>query len=195
MPYTAVLVRVLGNSSLRSIAARISDTAPMDVAASALTRLLITRHGQKDFFLFNTEFIRQAVKASTATLTVMIASIAVVSLVVGGIGVMNIMLVSVSERTREIGIRMAVGARRSDILHQFLIEAVLVCAIGGVLGVALALVAEFTYSHISTRFPMIFSPFSVVTALAVSTIIGVASGYLPARQAAQLDPIKGLASE
>jgi macrolide transport system ATP-binding/permease protein len=195
VPYTALRGRMLGNSPLRSITARVSDMVPMEVAASAVTQLLTARHGRKDFFLFNTDTIRKSVESTTATLTMLIASIAVISLIVGGIGVMNIMLVSITERTREIGIRTAVGARRSDILQQFLIEAVLVCVIGGVLGVALALAGGFIYSHVSSGFPMIFSPFSIVAALAVTTVIGVAFGYLPARHAAQLDPIDALARE
>jgi macrolide transport system ATP-binding/permease protein len=134
-------------------------------------------------------------KPTTATLTLLIASIAVISLIVGGIGVMNIMLVSVTERAREIGIRTAVGARQSDILQQFLIEAVLVCLIGGALGVVLALGIGFIYSHLSSNFPMNFSTFSIIAAIAVSTVIGVAFGYLPARHGAGLDPIDALARE
>jgi macrolide transport system ATP-binding/permease protein len=195
VPYTAVLGRMLGNSPLRSITARVSDMVPVDVAASAVTQLLTARHGRKDFFLFNSDTIRKTVESTTATLALLIASIAVISLVVGAIGVMNTMLISVTERTREIGIRTAVGARRSDILQQFLIEAVLVCVIGGVLGVTLALVAGFIHSHLSTRFPVSFSPISIIAALGVSTVIGVAFGYLPARHAAQLDPVEALARE
>jgi macrolide transport system ATP-binding/permease protein len=195
VPYTAVLGRMLGPVSLRGITARIRDDAPVDAASNAVTQLLIARHGRKDFFIFNTDTIRKTVESTTAALTLLIASIAVISLIVGGIGVMNIMLVSVTERTREIGIRTAVGARRSDILQQFLIEAVLVCLIGGVLGVALALGIGFAFSHLSTTFPMIFSPFSIVAALAVSTVIGVAFGFLPARHAASLNPIDALARE
>jgi macrolide transport system ATP-binding/permease protein len=195
VPYTAVLGRMLGPGSLRSITARIRDDAPVDGASNAVTQLLIARHGRKDFFIFNTDTIRKTVESTTATLTLLIASIAVIALIVGGIGVMNIMLVSVTERTREIGIRTAVGARRSDILQQYLIEAVLVCLIGGVLGVALAVGIGFAYSHLSTTFPMIFSPISILGALAVSSVIGVAFGYLPARHAASLNPIDALARE
>lgn len=195
VPYTSVMGRMLGVSPLRSITVRIRDEAPMDWGADAVTQILTARHGRKDFFIFNTDTIRKTVESTTATLTLLIASIAVISLIVGGIGVMNIMLVSVTERTREIGIRTAVGARRADILQQFLIEAVLVCLIGGVLGVALALTIGLIYSHVSTTFPMIFSPVSIVAALTVSTLIGVAFGYLPARHAANLNPIDALARE
>ena len=118
-----------------------------------------------------------------------------ISLIVAGVGVMNIMLVSVTERTREIGIRMAVGARQRDILQQFLIEAVLICLIGGALGAVLTLIIGFIYAHVSTRFPMIFSAASIIYALAISMFIGVICGYLPARHAARLDPIEALARE
>jgi macrolide transport system ATP-binding/permease protein len=195
VPYTSVTGRMLGPSSLRSITARIRDAEPMDVAANAVTQILITRHGRKDFFIFNADTIRKTAESATATLTLLISSIAVISLIVGGIGVTNIMLVSVTERRREIGIRTAVGARQSDIMRQFLIEAVLVCLVGGALGVALALAIGFMYSHLSTNFPMIFSSFSIVASLIVSTLIGVACGYLPARHAASLNPIDALARE
>jgi macrolide transport system ATP-binding/permease protein len=195
VPYTAALGRMLGPVSLRSITTRIRDNAPVDGATAAVTQLLTARHGRKDFFIFNADTIRKTIESTTATLTLLIASIAVISLIVGGIGVMNIMLVSVTERTREIGIRTAVGARQSDILQQFLIEAVLVCLIGGALGVALALAIGFIYSYLSSTFPMIFSPFSIIASIAVSTVIGVAFGYLPARYAARLNPIDALARE
>jgi macrolide transport system ATP-binding/permease protein len=195
MPYTSVFGRMLGPVPLRSITARIRDDAPMEAAEADVTHLLTARHGRKDFFVFNADTIRKTVESTTSTLTLLIASIAVISLIVGGIGVMNIMLVSVTERTREIGIRTAVGARQSDILQQFLIEAVLLCLIGGVLGVALALSVGLVYSHLSTTLPMIFSLFSIAAALAVSTVIGVAFGYLPARRAAGLNPIDALARE
>lgn len=122
----------------------------------------------------------------------MISSIAAIALVVGGIGVMNIMLVSVTERTREIGVRMAVGARRSDILQQFLIESVLVCLLGGMLGidVALALGAELELANVG--FSLVFSANSILAAFACSSLIGIGFGFLPARRAAQLDPVEAL---
>lgn len=195
VPYTTALGRMLGPSSLRSITARIVDAASTESAANAVTTLLVARHGRKDFFIFNADTIRKTVESTTATLTLLVASIAVISLIVGGIGVMNIMLVSVTERTREIGIRTAVGARRSDILTQFLFESVLVCLIGGMLGIVLALTIGLVYSHLSLNLPMIFSPSSIIAAIAVSTLIGVGFGYLPARHAAQLEPVEALARE
>ena len=195
MPYTSVIARLTGPTALRSITVRVRDDAPMDRAAAALTAFLKLRHNAQDFFFFNTDTIRKSVESTTATLTLLVSAIAVISLVVGGIGVMNIMLVSVTERTREIGIRTAVGARRRDILQQFLIEAVLVCLIGGVLGVVLALIISLVYSQWSTPIPMIFSPFSIVASLVVSTLIGATFGFLPARHAASLNPIDALARE
>ena len=114
-------------------------------------------------------------------------------LVVGGIGVMNIMLVSVAERTQEIGVRMAVGARQDDILKQFLIEAVLVCLVGGVLGIVLALLIGLAFKILfAGAFSMVFSTASIVLAFTCSTFIGVLFGFLPARRAAQLDPVDAL---
>jgi macrolide transport system ATP-binding/permease protein len=194
-PYSTIMGRMLGEPYLRGITVRIKDEVPTDLAAAAVSKLLRKRHGRKDFYLFNSDTIRNAIKSTTATLTLLIASIALISLIVGGIGVMNIMLVSVTERTREIGVRTAVGARRSDILRQFLIEAVLICLIGGALGVALALAVGLAFSYWSSNFSMVFSTSSIVTAVAVSTAIGVVFGFLPARNAARLDPVGALARE
>jgi macrolide transport system ATP-binding/permease protein len=194
-PYTAVMGRILGQQHLKSISARVRDDSPTDLVADVITRLLTRRHGRKDFYIYNTDTIRKAIENTTATMTLVVASIAVVSLVVGGIGVMNIMLVSVTERTREIGLRTAGGARRADILRQFLIEAVLVCLIGGMLGIALAFGIGIAFSGMFKDFPMIFSTSSIVAAVAVSTVIGVVFGFLPARNAARLDPVEALARE
>jgi macrolide transport system ATP-binding/permease protein len=195
VPYTSVMGRMLGTTFLRSITVRIRDDASVDRAADAVSQLLIARHGQKDFFIFNADTVKKTVESTTATMSLLIASIAVISLMVGGIGVMNVMLVSVTERTREIGIRTAVGARRSDILQQFQIEAMLVCLIGGALGILVALTIGFIYSHLFSNLPMIFSPLSIIAAIAVSMGIGLAFGYLPARHAAQLDPVEALGRE
>ena len=128
-------------------------------------------------------------------MTLLISSIALISLIVGGIGVMNIMLVSVTERTQEIGVRMAVGARHGDILQQFLIEAVLVCLLGGLLGVGLALAGGLAVSLSGSDFNMVFSSTAIVSAFICSTGIGVLFGFLPARNAARLDPVMALARE
>ncbi|QRG09619.1 efflux RND transporter periplasmic adaptor subunit [Xanthobacter dioxanivorans] len=160
---------------------------------AAVTRFLTQRHGTKDFFIINTDDIRNTITATTETMTVLIAAIAVISLIVGGIGVMNIMLVSVSERVGEIGVRMAVGARRSDILNQFLIEAALVCLVGGVAGIALAFGVAFAYA--GSNFTLVYSATSIVAAVLCSSRIGVGFGYLPARNASRLDPVTALARD
>jgi len=195
-PYTTVMGRMLGQTFINSITVRVADDTPMSAAQEAIERLMLMRHGKKDFFLNNTDEIRQTIEQTTRTMTLLISSIAIISLIVGGIGVMNIMLVSVTERTKEIGVRMAVGARKSDILQQFLIEAVLVCLIGGSIGVALALGIGMLASKLGgDSFTMVFSTSSIVAAFLCSTLIGVVFGFLPARSAAQLDPVEALSRE
>lgn len=195
MPYTAVNSRILGTNSLRSVTVRIKDSASSDVAENGVVTLLTKRHGSKDFFIINTDQIRQTITATTQTLTILISAIAIISLIVGGIGVMNIMLVSVTERTSEIGVRMAVGARTSDILQQFLIEAVLVCLLGGILGILLSLLFGVVFGKITTDYKLIYSPVSIALAFLCSTLIGVIFGYLPARSAAKLDPVVALSRD
>lgn len=192
LPFSTVQTRILGSSTLRSVTLRVADEADMAAAEAAVTALLTERHGVQDFFIVNTDEIRQTITSTTATLALLIGSIAVISLVVGGIGVMNIMLVSVSERVGEIGVRMAVGARRSDILRQFLAEAVLVCALGGVLGVATALALGGAFQASGSQFGLVYSPLSIVMAVGSSMLIGVVFGYLPARRAAGLNPVAAL---
>ncbi|WP_454828711.1 MacB family efflux pump subunit [Pseudoxanthomonas wuyuanensis] len=195
VPYTTVMSRMLGQSYVSSITVRVADDTPMDAAEEAITRLLKLRHGTEDFFLSNSAEIRETIEETTQTMTLMISAIAAIALIVGGIGVMNIMLVSVTERTREIGVRMAVGARQSDIMQQFLIEAVLVCLLGGLLGVGLALAIGWLFDTTGGSFSMVFSTGSIVAAFACSSLIGVGFGFLPARSAAQLDPVEALARE
>ena len=195
VPYTTAMRRLMGQNHLRNITVRISDSANPAAAEQGITKLMTQRHGSKDFFVRNSDSIRQTIESTTQTLTLLISSIAVISLIVGGIGVMNIMLVSVTERTQEIGVRMAVGARQSDILRQFLIEAVLVCLLGGGLGIALALSLGVIFEQFNTGFSMIYSTASIVTAFGVSSLIGVVFGFLPARRAAQLDPVDALSRQ
>ncbi|MDA9509155.1 macrolide transporter [Bradyrhizobium sp. CCBAU 11386] len=195
LPYTTVQARFLGDPSLRSISIRINDTMSTSVAEQAVTRLLTERHRTKDFFILNTDEIRRTIQSTAQILTLLVAAIAVISLIVGGIGVMNIMLVSVSERIAEIGVRMAVGARQSDILQQFLIEAVLVCLIGGALGIGSALGFGAIFNAFDVGFRLIYSTTAIVIAVAFSTVIGVAFGYMPARNASRLDPVAALSRE
>lgn len=195
LPYTTVINRMIGQTTLKSITVRVNDDIDMTVAEQSIERLMTQRHGTKDFFIFNSDSIRQTIESTTATMTLLVSMIALISLIVGGIGVMNIMLVSVTERTREIGVRMAVGARSSDILQQFLIEAVLVCLLGGVLGILLALLIGVIFASLVTTFAMSFSAVAIVAAFTCSSLIGVVFGYFPARRAAQLDPINALERE
>ena len=156
---------------------------------------MLQRHGTKDFFIFNSDNVRETINSSAWVLTLLVSTIALISLIVGGIGVMNIMLVSVTERTREIGVRMAVGARSSDILQQFLIEAVLVCLTGGIIGILLSFVVGFIFNALVTSFAMSFSSIAIVAAFSCSSIIGIIFGYFPAKRAAKLDPIYALERE
>ncbi len=195
VPYTTAMSRIVNQNYLRSITVRVRDDAPTSAAEQGINQILERRHGRKDFYVLNTDSIRQTIEATTQTMTLLISSIAVISLVVGGIGVMNIMLVSVTERTREIGVRMAVGARQSDIQQQFLIEAVLVCLIGGVLGILAALGFGQIFARTSSDFQMVYSHGSMAAAFLCATLIGVVFGFLPARSAARLDPVEALARE
>lgn len=196
VPYTTAMRRILGQSYLSSIAVRVADSYDMSQAEADITELLTRLHGGKtDFFLQNTATIRETIESTSQTLTLLISTIAVISLVVGGIGVMNIMLVSVSERTKEIGIRMAVGARRGDILRQFLIEAVLVCFVGGAAGVALSFGLGSALTTMMAGATVRYSVESNILAIVSSSLIGVVFGFMPARSAARLDPVEALARE
>lgn len=194
-PYTTVMQQVTGDRNIRNITVKVRDDVNSQTAEKSLTELLIARHGQKDFFTVNSDSIKQTVENATATMTLLISSIALISLVVGGIGVMNIMLVSVTERTREIGIRMAIGARQSNILQQFLIEAILICIIGGLVGIGLSVGISALFNMLANDFAMSFSVASIVLAVLCSSIIGVVFGFMPAKNASKLDPIEALSRE
>jgi len=195
VPYTTAMTRLTGQQYLKSIIVRVADDVNTNVAEQSAVKLLTQRHGTKDFFVSNLDAIRQTIEKTTQTMTLLISSIALISLLVGGIGVMNIMLVSVTERTQEIGVRMAVGARHSDIMQQFLIEAILVCLLGGFLGVTLALGVGLMVKLSGSDFKMAYSTTAIISAFLCSTFIGVLFGFLPARNAARLDPVVALARE
>ncbi|WP_394213446.1 MacB family efflux pump subunit [Psychrobacter piscatorii] len=196
MPYTTMMSRIKGGSNIESFVALIDDNISSSAAESAISQLMISRHGTDDFRIRNSDFIRQTIESTTTAMTLLISSIAIISLVVGGIGVMNIMLVSVTERTNEIGVRMAVGARQSDIMQQFLIEAVLVCILGGLLGIGLAFaIGELINRVGGDSFKVIYSPTSIIAAFVCSTLIGIIFGFLPARNAAKLDPVEALSRD
>ncbi|MFT4117862.1 MacB family efflux pump subunit [Bradyrhizobium sp.] len=195
LPYTTVQAQFTGDRALRSILLRISDEISTALAQDAVTTLLTQRHNTRDFVILNTDDIRRTITSTTQTLAFLVASIAVISLIVGGIGVMNIMLVSVSERISEIGVRMAVGARRSDILQQFLVEATLISSIGGIAGILVAILLGVAANIAMPGFQVSYSLFSISAAFLTSTGIGVAFGFFPARRAAFLDPVVALSRD
>lgn len=195
LPYTTVQAQFTGDRALRSILLRISDEVSTNLAQDAVTTLLTQRHNTRDFVILNTDDIRRTITSTTQTLAFLVAAIAVISLVVGGIGVMNIMLVSVSERISEIGVRMAVGARRSDILQQFLVEATLISSIGGIAGILIAVLLGVAINLAVPGFQVTYSVFSIGAAFLTSTGIGVAFGFFPARRAAFLDPVVALSRD
>ncbi|NDJ58299.1 macrolide ABC transporter ATP-binding protein/permease MacB [Enterobacteriaceae bacterium 4M9] len=195
LPWSTVAGRISGQSWLNTITVRVKDGYESAEAEKQLTRLLELRHGKRDFFTYNMDELLKTAERTTRTLQLFLTLVAVISLLVGGIGVMNIMLVSVTERTREIGIRMAVGARASDVLQQFLIEAVLVCLVGGAIGVMLSLLIAFALQLVLTGWSIGFSPLALLTAFICSTLTGVLFGWLPARSASRLNPIDALARE
>lgn len=194
-PYTTAMNRIIGDNHINSITMKIKDNVDMQIAEKDVTNILTIRHKAKDFFIMNVDTLKKTVESTTNTMKLLISCIACISLVVGGIGVMNIMLVSVTERTREIGIRMAIGAKQRNILQQFLIEAILICLIGGVLGVGISVAFGIIFNMVIKNFTMIFSIFSIVAAVLCSTMIGVIFGYMPAKNASELDPINALSRD
>jgi putative ABC transport system permease protein len=199
MPYTTVMKNIKGQWWLDDILMSGTSAAVVDQAEEDITALMRQRHhiqpgADDDFNLRHPTDIAEAVKQSTETMEALLAAIASVSLIVGGIGIMNIMLVSVTERTREIGLRLAVGARGRDVLRQFLVEAVLLSLVGGVVGIA---IGTFGARKIADAFqwPTHVSTNAIVVAFGFSALIGVFFGYYPARQAARLDPIDALRFE
>lgn len=194
-PYTSVINNITGDRYIHSITVKVKDDIDSQAAEERVKKLLSQKHGKSDFFTFNSDTIKQTVESTTQTMQLLIASIAAISLIVGGIGVMNIMLVSVTERTKEIGIRMAIGARKSDILQQFLIEAVLLCVLSGIIGVILAFFAGEIFNSLNLDFVMRFSVAPVVLSLVASSVIGIIFGYIPALRASKLNPIDALLQE
>ncbi|EGB44537.1 MacB family efflux pump subunit, partial [Escherichia coli] len=189
MPYSTVMYRIVGKPVLTGISVRLKDNVDNEAAISAISQLLTRRHGIKDFQLYNFEQIRKSIEHTSMTFSILILMVACISLMIGSIGVMNIMLISVTERTHEIGVRMAVGARRSDIMQQFIIEAVLVCLIGGALGIALSYITGALFNALADGiFAAIYSWQAAVAAFFCSTLIGIIFGYLPARKAARDGP-------
>src|SRR5882762_10957820 len=199
MPYTTVMKKIKGQTWLDEIMCSATSATVLDQAEEDIAVLLRERHhirpgAQDDFNLRHPTEIAEAVKQSTQTMEGLLAAVASVSLIVGGIGIMNIMLVSVTERTREIGLRRAVGARGRDVLRQFLVEAVVLSLIGGAIGIGFGTLGARMIAD-TFQWPTRVSASAIALAFGCSAAIGVFFGYYPARQAARLDPIEALRFE
>ncbi|MDP9121941.1 MAG: ABC transporter permease [Acidobacteriota bacterium] len=199
VPYSTAMHKIKGINWLDDIMCSAVSQDAIRPAKDQIARLLRQRHHLRtdspdDFNLRSPEELLQAQQETSRTFTILLASIASVSLLVGGIGIMNIMFVTVTERTREIGVRRAMGATRSDVQTQFLLEAVLLCALSGTMGVLLGIVASSVFSHL-LGWVTIIPPRSIAIAVVFSAVIGIAFGFYPARKAALLDPIEALRYE
>lgn len=193
VPVGAAAVRLVGSMELSRINVVIRDMRHAAETEAAIVKTLTARHGRKDFNILNQAQAVQQLAQANRTLTLMLGLIAAISLLVGGIGVMNVMLMTVRERTREIGIRMATGARQADILRQFLVEAMLLTGIGGTVGVSGGLLIGLGLKALGI--PMAFSPLAAAMAFGCAVATGMIFGFMPARQAARLDPVRALAGE
>jgi putative ABC transport system permease protein len=199
VPYTSLMKRISGRTNIGSVTVQAQSPAVSANVQRDIADLLRQRHRMgpgrdDDFTIRGQQEIADAATATTRTMTVLLGAIAGVSLIVGGIGIMNIMLVSVTERTREIGIRMAVGAHARDILLQFLIEAITLSLLGGIIGIALGVSAAKILSAVA-GWPTLISASSIIIAVLFSAAIGIFFGFYPARKAAHLDPIEALRYE
>ena len=193
MPLSTGRMRLFGRRYVRAITVQVSDAEQMDDTEREIHDLLLARHRKVDFQVRNMSSLLETATETQNTLTILLGSIAAISLLVGGIGVMNIMLVSVTERVREIGIRMATGARMLHILLQFITEALVVCAVGGLVGVLGGLGAAWIAQRLGS--PVVYSLTPVLLAFGSAFLIGLLFGFLPARRAAKLDPVVALATE
>jgi macrolide transport system ATP-binding/permease protein len=194
MPLSTGYMRVFGRRYLQSLTILVADASVINQTQEDIEKIITERHrGVTDFNIRNTASILEAAIATQETLTLLLASVAAISLLVGGIGVMNIMLVSVTERTREIGVRMATGARMGNILLQFNTEALVVCGIGGLVGVALGVAVALIVQSFGVA--VLLSPIPALLAFSCAFLTGLLFGYLPARKAAQMDPVVALSYE
>lgn len=196
LPFSTVRARIAGqDASLYGLTVRISPHVDTKIAENAVRELLTRRHGRTDFFIFNSDQFRKTYEKTARTMSLLISSVAAIALIIGGIGVMNIMLVSVTERTKEIGLRMAVGARKRDIMLQFQIEAIAICLTGAALGIGLALIICTVANNGSSDFPMVLTGGAIGIASVSAMTVGLLFGHLPARNAANLDPVAALSRE
>ena len=194
MPYTTATQTLSGRSFIPQILASTANESDIAQAQDEITTLLRETHGGDDFTVRNQADLAQAAEGSTKVMTLLMAAIASISLLVGGIGIMNIMLVSVTERTREIGIRLAIGARGGDVLTQFLVEAIVMGVLGGLAGLAVGFIGAKVLGHF-TGWETAISPIVMIIAVGFSGAVGVFFGYYPARKAAALNPIQALRYE
>lgn len=195
IPYSTAGVRFFGYQYFDSIMVRIKDGQNSELAEKNIITLLSNRHKLVDFFTNNKDTLSKAYTKTTKSISLALSLVASITLLVGGIGVMNILLVSVTERTREIGVRMAVGAKRSDIMTQFLIESVVICLIGGILGIFLSYLTGYLFSVFVSEWKMIFTTASIFWAFVFSTVIGMTFGFIPARKASLLSPYDALSQD
>ena len=199
IPFSTAQQRLSGSQFVNSIVLTADNTGDVNSVQSAAQALLEQRHNitnpaNDDFTIQNASSVLSTVQATAQSLTILLVGVAAVSLIVGGIGIMNIMLVSVTERTREIGIRIAIGARQRDVLMQFLIEAFVLSALGGLVGLIIGPIGAFAIAR-TNGYPLVIDPLSILIAFGVSALVGIVFGFYPAQRAARLDPIVALRTE
>jgi putative ABC transport system permease protein len=199
IPFSTAQQRLSGSQFVNSIVLTADNTGDVNSVQSAAQALLEQRHNisnpaNDDFTIQNASQVLSTVQATAESLTILLVGVAAVSLIVGGIGIMNIMLVSVTERTREIGIRIAIGARQRDVLTQFLIEAFVLSALGGIVGLIIGPIVAYVIAS-TNKYPFVIDPLSILIAFGVAALIGIVFGFYPAQRAARMDPIEALRTD
>jgi putative ABC transport system permease protein len=199
VPFSTARQRLVGGQYVSAIDVLVNSSNNVNNAQSSIEQVMEQQHhisdpSQDDFTIQNQNQILQTAQGISQSLTLLLVGVAAVSLLVGGIGIMNIMLVSVTERTREIGIRMAIGARSRDVMTQFLVEAIMLSAVGGIIGILLGIAGASIFS-LSASFPFVLNPLAILLAFGFAALVGIIFGFYPARRAARLDPIVALRTE